>query len=178
MGEKLPYVGAAGQHAGLGPELVEALVAAAKTLDGDRAACSLAWHVFHRLSRASSFDSASVACWPVSIASLGDDGGLLYQLALLGGLPGPQALHRRHPVVGSWCQGGFLDAEQLTPLGPRWIRLTDEDRARLDGTRAAQGYGRWRLREAQRVMGLSQEELYQCLRDGTMIAYRAHVGDH
>jgi DNA invertase Pin-like site-specific DNA recombinase len=80
--------------------------------------------------------------------------------------------------IGSWCRDGFLVAEQLTPLGPRWIRLTDEDRARLDGTRAAQGYGRWRLREARRVFGLSQEELSQCLRDGRTIAYRAHVDDH
>lgn len=80
--------------------------------------------------------------------------------------------------IGSWCRDGFLVAEQLTPLGPRWIRLTDEDRARLDGTLAAQGYGHWRLREARRLFGLSQEELAQRLRDGRMIAYRAHVGDH
>jgi hypothetical protein len=80
--------------------------------------------------------------------------------------------------IGSWCRDGFLVAEQLTSLGPRWIRLTDEDRARLDGTLAAQGYGQWRLREARRVLGLSQEELSQRLRDGRMIAYRAHVGDH
>jgi hypothetical protein len=80
--------------------------------------------------------------------------------------------------VGMWCRCGFLDAHQLTPLGPRWIRLTDEERARLDGTRAAQGYGRWRLREAQRVLDLSQEDLYQHVRQGRLIAYRAHVGDH
>jgi DNA invertase Pin-like site-specific DNA recombinase len=80
--------------------------------------------------------------------------------------------------VGYWCRCGFLDVEQLTPLGPRWVRLTDEDRARLDGTRAAQGDGRWRLREAQRVLGLSQEDLYQHVRDGRLIAYRAHRGDH
>jgi hypothetical protein len=27
-------------------------------------------------------------------------------------------------------------------------------------------------------LGLSEEELYQRLRDGALIAYRAHVGDH
>lgn len=81
-------------------------------------------------------------------------------------------------VVGTWCRDDFLDAEQLTPLGPRWIQLTDEDRARLDGTRAAQGYGRWRLREAQRVLNLSAEELHQHVRDGKLIPYRAHIGDH
>jgi DNA invertase Pin-like site-specific DNA recombinase len=81
-------------------------------------------------------------------------------------------------VVGSWCRCGFLHAEQKAGLDPRWIRLTEEDRARLDGTRAAQGYGRWRLREAQRLLGLNEEELYQRLRDGELSAYRAHIGDH
>jgi hypothetical protein len=73
---------------------------------------------------------------------------------------------------------GFLHAEQKAPLDPRWIRLTEEELARLDGTRAAQGYGRWRLREARRVFGLSEDELHQRLRDGALIAYRAHIGNH
>jgi DNA invertase Pin-like site-specific DNA recombinase len=81
-------------------------------------------------------------------------------------------------VVGYWCRCGFLHAEQKAALDPRWIRLTAEDLARLDGTRAAQGHGCWRLREAQRFLGLNEEELYQRLRDGELIAYRAHVGDH
>ena len=81
-------------------------------------------------------------------------------------------------VVGRWCRCGFLDAEQKATRDPRWIRLTADDLARVDGTLAAQGYGRWRLREAQRVLGLSEEALYQQLRDSTLIAYRAHIGDH
>ena len=81
-------------------------------------------------------------------------------------------------VVGSWCRCGLLDAVQVSPLGPRWIRLTPEYLARLDGTLAAQGYGRWRLREAQRVFGLSEEELHQQVREGKMLAYRARINDH
>lgn len=81
-------------------------------------------------------------------------------------------------VVGYWCRCGFLYAEQKAALDPRWIRLTEEDRARLDGTQAAQGYGRWRLREAQRALGLNADGLYQRVRDGEIIAYRAHIGDH
>ncbi len=81
-------------------------------------------------------------------------------------------------VVGRWCHRGFLDAEQKATLDPRWIRLTADDLARVDGTLAAQGYGRWRLRAAQRVLGLSEEALYQQLRDGNLIAYRARIGDH
>jgi DNA invertase Pin-like site-specific DNA recombinase len=81
-------------------------------------------------------------------------------------------------VVGSWCRCGFLDAVQLSPLGPRWIRLTEEDLARVDGTLVAPGYGRWRLREAQHVLGLSEEELYQHVREKKLIAYRAPINDH
>jgi DNA invertase Pin-like site-specific DNA recombinase len=81
-------------------------------------------------------------------------------------------------VVGRWCHCGFLDAEQKATLDPRWIRLTADDLARVDGTLAAQGYGRWRIREAQRVLDLTEEALYQQLRDGTLIAYRAHIGNH
>jgi hypothetical protein len=81
-------------------------------------------------------------------------------------------------MVSDWCRRGFLHAEQKAPLDPRWIRLTEEDLARVDGTRAAQGYGRWRLREAQRVFGLAEEELYRRVRDGELIAYRAHIGNH
>jgi hypothetical protein len=81
-------------------------------------------------------------------------------------------------AVGDWCRCGFLIAEQKAALGPRWIRLTTGDLARLDGTLAARGYGRWRLREAQCALGLSEEDLYQRVRAGTLIAYRARVGEH
>jgi DNA invertase Pin-like site-specific DNA recombinase len=81
-------------------------------------------------------------------------------------------------VVGQWCRCGFLAAEQKAALDPRWIRLTAEDLARLDGTLAAQGYGRWRIREAQRTLGLSDEDLSQRVREGQLLAYRARVGEH
>ena len=67
---------------------------------------------------------------------------------------------------------------QKATLDPRWIRLTADDLARVDGTMAAQGYGRWRLREAQRALGLSEDALYQQLRDGKLLAYRARIADH
>jgi hypothetical protein len=81
-------------------------------------------------------------------------------------------------VVGHWCRCGFLAVQQKAALDPRWIRLTAEDLARLDGTLAATGRGRWRLREAQRALGLSDEELDQRLREGDLIAYRARAGEH
>jgi hypothetical protein len=77
-----------------------------------------------------------------------------------------------------WRRWGFLHAEQQGPGSPLWVRLTAEDRARLDGTLAAQGYGQWRLREAQQVLGLSAAEVYARARAGELVAYRAHVGAH
>jgi hypothetical protein len=81
-------------------------------------------------------------------------------------------------VIGDWCRCGFLAAEQKGPRDPRWIRLTAEEVARLDGTLAAQGYGRWRLREAQCVLGLSIAALYQRIQAGELKAYRARITDH
>jgi hypothetical protein len=81
-------------------------------------------------------------------------------------------------VVGYWCRCGFLYAEQKAARDPRWIRLTAEDRARLDGTLAAHGYGQGRIREAQQMLGLSAEALYAQVRAGQLVAYRAHVGAH
>jgi DNA invertase Pin-like site-specific DNA recombinase len=81
-------------------------------------------------------------------------------------------------AVGDWCRWGFVSAERKAAHDPFWVRLTEEDRARLDGRLAAEGQGRWRLREAQRVFGLSKEELYQRIRAEEMMVYRARVGDH
>ena len=55
---------------------------------------------------------------------------------------------------------------------PLWVRLTDDDVARLDGTRAAQGYGRWHVPQARRVLGLTDDELWQQVRVGKLVAYR------
>ncbi|MGI8552087.1 MAG: hypothetical protein ACR2PL_15080 [Dehalococcoidia bacterium] len=81
-------------------------------------------------------------------------------------------------VGGCWRRWGFVSSEQKTALDPGWIRLTAQDRARPDETLAAQGYSRWRLREAQRQLGLSEEDLYQRVRSGKVIAHRSNIGDH
>ena len=59
-----------------------------------------------------------------------------------------------------------------------WVRLTTEDVARLDGTLATQGRGQWRLRQAQAILGLTQEEIWEKARREELIAHRARVADH
>lgn len=81
-------------------------------------------------------------------------------------------------ALDHWRQRGFLPMEQRGAGSPFWVRLTSEEVARLDGTFAAQGYGRWRLREAERVLGMSSEQIGERARQGEVIAYRARVANH
>jgi hypothetical protein len=80
-------------------------------------------------------------------------------------------------ALGHWRRWGFLEADQRGPGAPLWVRLAPEDVARLDGTLAAQGHGRWRLQEARRVLGLTPDQLWGLARRGDLIAYRARVAD-
>jgi proline iminopeptidase len=70
----------------------------------------------------------------------------------------------------------LLTAERMAPTDPLWVRLTPEDVARLDGTRAAEGHGRWRLPEAQRRLGVSREEIRLGMRAGRFVGYREWTG--
>ena len=81
-------------------------------------------------------------------------------------------------ALAHWQRWGFLHVAQQGPGSPLWVRLTEEDRARLDGTLAAQGYGQWRVREAQQALSLSRDQIYAAARRGDLIAYRARVGGH
>jgi DNA invertase Pin-like site-specific DNA recombinase len=81
-------------------------------------------------------------------------------------------------ALGHWRTWGFLHAEQRGPGAPLWVRLTLQDVARLDGTLAAQGHGRWRLPEARRVLGVTPAQLWDKARRGEIVAYRARVAAH
>lgn len=98
------------------------------------------------------------------------------------GLVSVRAAAERLGVVPSafthWRKWGFVQTEQRGPGSPLWLRLTEEDFARLDGTAGKQGHGRWTVTQAKREFGLSREELWERARCGTLIAYRTHVGDH
>jgi hypothetical protein len=87
-----------------------------------------------------------------------------------------RALGANVAAVHEWLRWGFLTAERMAPTDPLWVRLTDEDVARLDGTRAAEGHGRWRLPEAQRRLRLSREEIRQEMRAGRFVGYREWTG--
>lgn len=98
------------------------------------------------------------------------------------GLISVRSAAERSGVVPSrfprWCKWGYVQTEQRGPGSPLWLRLTDEDFARLDGTRGDQGYGQWTLRQAMDALGLTREEIWERARHGEFVAYRAHLGDH
>jgi DNA invertase Pin-like site-specific DNA recombinase len=89
-----------------------------------------------------------------------------------------QILEVTPSALDHWRKWGFLHGEQRQADAPVWVRLTADDVARIDGTLAAQGCGQWRLRQAQAILGLTEEELWEKARREELIAYRARVADH
>lgn len=155
----------------LARQLPDAQVAARLNAEGERTRTGLLWTAA-RVGQVRLRHRIPTTCplVPKGTAPRGD--GLLCVRAVAAQLGVARS------VVSAWCGCGFLFVEQRGARDPCWIRLTAEDVARLDGTLAARGYGRWRLREAQRVLGLSAPVLSERLRTGELKAYRARCTDH
>jgi len=155
----------------LAPRESDDRIAALLTADGLTTRWGLPWTA-GRVHHIRSYHGIPTACplLPQGLVARGD------------GFVPVKAAAARLGVVPSalahWWRWGFIQGEQHGDGSPLWVRLTDEDVARLDGTVAAQGAGRWRLREAQRALGLSKEQVWARARRGELIAYRAHVSEH
>ena len=87
--------------------------------------------------------------------------------ARLGVVPGA-LIHR-------WRRG-LLQLEQSRPGSPLWVRLTEPELARLDGTWAPQAAGQWTPREAEAALGLSRAALWERARQGELLGYRMRIG--
>ena len=103
---------------------------------------------------------------------------LAHQQGLLSAAEAAAKLGVTRTSLRAWGEWGFLQIEQAADGEPLWVRLSDEDLARLDGTRARQGYGRWTVREARRVLEVSTEELGRRPGTGRLVAYRANEHGH
>ena len=110
--------------------------------------------------------------------SFGARSALAHQQGLLSAAEAAAKLGVTRTSLRAWGEWGFLQIEQQAGGEPLWVRLSDEDLARLDGTRARQGYGRWTVREARRVLEVSTEELWAQARTGRLVAYRANEHGH
>jgi DNA invertase Pin-like site-specific DNA recombinase len=75
-----------------------------------------------------------------------------------------------------WGRRGLLHLEQSRPGSPLWVHLTEQELARLDGTLAREGAGRWTPRQAEQAWGLSRVALWERVRQGEIIGYRMRIG--
>lgn len=130
------FVASAAEDSGLSPEFAQALASAARRLDGNPATRALSWHVYYRLFRAPECQDSQLQRWPEPIAMLGEDTGLLYALALYGGLPAMHALYGTRGVPLQVARDTLHDVQRwadhyrrhsgawgISPLSLPWLRL-------------------------------------------------------
>ncbi len=130
------YLALAMREAGFDPEQGSALTAAAERIAADPTTQALAWHIYYRLFRGSAFHSDRVLQWPARIAILGEEIGMLYLIAILGGLPELRALYRAHGVPDAVARDTLFDLRRwadhyhrrygvwgIEPAEVPWFRL-------------------------------------------------------
>jgi DNA invertase Pin-like site-specific DNA recombinase len=146
-------------------------IAALLNAEGLTTRLGLSW-TGERVHRVRAYHAIATACptMPQDAAARGD--GLVSVRAAA------ERLGVSPTVFEHWRRWGFVQAEQRVSGSPLWLRLTEADFARLDGTSGAAGCGLWRLREAQRMLGLSRQQLWEQARRGELVAYRARRGRH
>jgi DNA invertase Pin-like site-specific DNA recombinase len=77
-------------------------------------------------------------------------------------------------LVQVWVQHGVLACDQRCPCSKQWIRLTDADVARLDGSADMSGLPT--LTEVAEDTGLERDAVWARVRQGDYIAFRAPRG--
>jgi DNA invertase Pin-like site-specific DNA recombinase len=82
-----------------------------------------------------------------------------------------------HPcMISQWFQQGLLVGHQRIPGGWLWIRLTEADRRRLDGSAAWQD-GMVPLLDAPQILGVTRPQIRAMLDVGGLTAYRLRYQD-
>ena len=85
-----------------------------------------------------------------------------------------EKLGTSHSLIHVWIGQGVLKSEQRVRQSYQWVRLTEEDVARLDGQHDWSRYPTVRQVMAER--GLSREAVWDLVRAGEYVAYRHRVG--
>lgn len=82
-----------------------------------------------------------------------------------------------HPcMISHWFQQGLVTGHQRQPGGWLWIRFTDQDLFRLDGS------AHWQpemipLVDAPQILGMTADLLRDTIRSGRLVAFRLHHED-
>jgi hypothetical protein len=77
-------------------------------------------------------------------------------------------------LVHVWIEQGVLESEQRTSLSYRWVRLSEQDRARLAGQQDWSCFPT--VREVMQAYGYSREQVWSLVRAGNYLAYRQAAG--
>lgn len=77
-------------------------------------------------------------------------------------------------LVHVWIEQGVLLSEQRTALSYRWVQLSEQDQARLDGRHDWSCFPS--VREVMQANGQSREQVWEMVRAGGYIAYRQAAG--
>jgi DNA invertase Pin-like site-specific DNA recombinase len=78
-------------------------------------------------------------------------------------------------LINLWVHHGVLAYDQHTPASKVWVRLTEDDIARLTGP-SATAFGLPTFKEVMRRTGMHEAELWNRVRDGRYRAYRVRRG--
>jgi len=92
-------------------DLTDAVLASARRIAKNDAACALAWYCHHRLFAASPEESPWLRDLPLASEALGSDAGMFNVIVLLSGTPRLKELHRRRNIPPDIARHGLYDLE-------------------------------------------------------------------
>jgi hypothetical protein len=79
-------------------------------------------------------------------------------------------------MIADWFRRGLLVGHQRQPGTPLWIRLTDQDERRLNGSAVLQP-DMMPLNQAPTALGMTSEQLRDAIRAGQLLTYRLRVNN-
>ena len=85
-----------------------------------------------------------------------------------------QLLNISESLVNLWAKQGILHSDQRTFASYLWVRVTEADMARLDGSTDCSSWPTVADLAAQ--LQLSHQQVWALVRSGRYLAYRAHLG--
>jgi len=80
-------------------------------------------------------------------------------------------------MITNWFKRGLLAGYQAKPLSPVWVRLTEQDIPRLDGS-AALSPNMVPVLEAPEALDMSPEQMHDEIRAGRLLAWRLFIKNH
>lgn len=85
-----------------------------------------------------------------------------------------QLLNISESLVNIWAKQGVLRSDQRTFASYLWMRVTEADMARLNGSADCSGLPT--LADLAAQLQLSRQQVWALVRSGKYVAYRAHLG--